>query len=204
MKWTREQFNDHIKAVKFLEKIKDETFRLIGKNKNVSEYEVSRFVLGRFKFYNIITWQEPIVAFRENTQYVHYFPSQYLKKLKPKILIMLDIWGKLKKKNAPFADLTFVAYYGQTIPVKYKNYFKIVAEARDEAVLFLKNKFREKAVPSGRDVDSAARNLISKNGHGDKFLHGLGHTLGLHNPHGVKNHFNQKNLNKIFLVPAMG
>jgi Xaa-Pro dipeptidase len=197
MFWTKEKFNDHKKAVKHLEKIRDEVFALLKKEKGISEYETAQFILIRFKKYNLQSHDSPIVAFRENTQYVHYFPSQYSKKLKPNSLILLDIWAKLRNKNAPYADLTFMAFYGNKIPVEIQNAFDAVLKARDAAIIALRQFLKKGIVPAGREIDALAREAIKENGFEGKFLHGLGHTLGTKNAHGTNNNFSPKNNRKI-------
>jgi Xaa-Pro aminopeptidase len=197
MPWTKEQLDDHKKAVKFLEKIRDEVFVLLKKEKSISEYAVAQFVLGRFKKYDLISHDSPIVAFRQNTQYVHYFPSQYCKKLKPNSLILLDIWAKLKNKNSPYSDLTFMAYYGNKIPVEVEMAFNTVIKARDEVIASLQRFLKKGVIPKGREIDALARDVIKESGFDGKFLHGLGHTLGTKNAHGVNNNFNPKNNRKI-------
>jgi Xaa-Pro dipeptidase len=194
MQWTKEQIKDHGTAAKLLVKIKNETLRYIKTHKDISEFETSQFAQKQFRKYGLKTNHiPPIVSFCENTSFVHYHPSQYSKKLKPETLIMLDIWARLNKKGAPFADVTFMAYYGKNIPAKFFKLFKIVCEARDGATNFLKHELRKKTIPTGKKIDATTRNYIEKHGFGKEFLHGTGHSLGLTSPHGSGVRINRKN-----------
>ena len=184
MKWTKKQIKYHIEAAKILEKIIKETFDYIKNNRAIDEYEATRFILKKFKEYKIKIDRAPIVAFRENTQYVHYYPSQYSRKLKPASLIMIDLWGRIKENGAPFADITIMGYYGKKIPTEILKVFNIVKQARDKAVRYLKKSLKKGKMPTGFTVDKVVRDFIKKVGYGDNFLHGLGHPLGFTAPHG--------------------
>lgn len=132
MAWTRRQILEHKEAVKRLYKIRNEVFaRLVP---GVSEKDLQKFVLKQFKKYGLKTApQTPIVAFRENTSFVHYYPTvKNSKKLKTNSLILLDIWARLNKKSAPFADVTFMAFYGKKVPGAQLNRHTAVVEAARE------------------------------------------------------------------------
>lgn len=185
--WTKDQIKDHIKAAKILDQIKDLAFDYISKHKKITEHEVKDFVLEKFKEYNLRTsYGIPIVAFRANSANPHYQPAKASKIIKANTLIKLDIWAKLNKKSAPFADITWMAFCGKKVPVKMKNVFNIVIEARDEGIKYIEAKIKNKQMPRGKEVDKVVRNHIHKYGHGGNFIHGTGHSLGLISPHGNK------------------
>jgi len=138
MQWNQKKINNHIKAAKLLNKIKDEVLKYIAENYNITEYEVQQFILKQFKLYKLKTDNiPPIVAFRQNTSFVHYFPSQYSKKITHNSLIMIDIWARLNQEDSPFADITWMAYKGKRAPDKIKKVFNNVVEARDKTVNFI-------------------------------------------------------------------
>lgn len=185
MKWTKKQIENHIKAGQILGKIVSKVFDFIKNNKDCYEYDVQQFILKQFKQHKIKTDRSPIVAFRDNTQYVHYYPSQYSRKLKSESLIMIDLWGRLNKKSAPFADITLMGYHGKKIPAEVIRVFNVVKQARDKAVGYLKKCLKKGKMPTGFAVDKVARDFIKKEGYGDNFIHGLGHPLGFTAPHGT-------------------
>lgn len=184
MKWNKKQIKDHIRTAKLLAEIKNEVFKILKNEKNISEYKIQQFVLKKFKEQKIKTVYTPIVAFGSNTGLVHYYPSKKSKKLEPNTLVMLDIWGKLKGKNNPFADITLMAFKGSRVPKKVQEVLQIVFEARNKSVRFIKNNLKKGKIPIGAQIDKVARNHITNKGYGKYFLHNTGHSLGLRHVHG--------------------
>ncbi len=182
MNWNEYQINNHKKAARFLGEIKDKTFKYITENNSITEREVCEYILQLYKKYSLKTNGRPIIAFRKNTAFIHYCPSQYCKKLKPESLIMIDIWARLSQKNSPFADITWMGYYGNKIPKKNTEIFNLVIKARDEALNFIKKSLKKGKISAGKEVDRAARDIIIKAGY--NFSHSTGHCLGFESPHG--------------------
>lgn len=182
MSWNKNQINNHIKAAKLLNKIKDRIFKYIIENHSITEFQVCEHILQLYKEYRLKTNKQPIVAFRENTAFIHYYPSQYCKKLKPESLIMIDIWARLSQENSPFVDITWMGYYGNKIPKKITEIFNLVIRARNEALNFIIKSLKDGKIPIGKEVDRAARDIIIKAGY--SFSHSTGHCLGFKSPHG--------------------
>jgi Xaa-Pro aminopeptidase len=90
-----------------------------------------------------------------------------------------------------------MAYFGKKIPAEIKRTFNAVAKARDMAIATLQEFLKKGVMPTGREIDAKARDLIKEKGFDGKFLHGLGHALGTKNAHGSNNNFNSKNNRKI-------
>lgn len=105
---------------------------------------------------------------------------------------MTDVWAKLDKKGAPFADITWMLYYGQKIPHKYVRAFKIIAQTRDLAVKFLKDNLTKKILPTGKKLDAVAKNYLARRGWDKYFLHGTGHSLGMTSAHGARTRISKK------------
>ena len=183
MSWTKKQIEQHILAVKKLVVIKDEFFSFL--KPGISEYEAMEFVRKQYKERGLWSDHEPIVAFGQNTSFVHYFPSQYCRKLCPGSLILLDIWVRAREVGAPFADMTWMGICGKNLPSDAEKVFRLVLLARDRSVRFLRKKVAHGVLPKGREVDAVARGVFEKAGYGKYFLHSLGHPLGFKNPHGV-------------------
>lgn len=191
--WNQTQIKSHIEVSNLLDKIKDEVFEYIGLNKEASEKEIQKFILKRFNENNIESDRDPpIVAFNENSSKPHYFPLENSKVLKRESLILIDLWAKFKKSNEPFADITWMAYYGDNIPKRIQDVFNIVLKARDSALNFIKQEVKEGKMPIGKEVDKVARELIEKEGFNGKFLHGTGHSIGTTSPHGNRSNLNTK------------
>jgi Xaa-Pro aminopeptidase len=139
-----------------------------------------------------------IVAFGKNTKEVHYFPLKPLRskglgdhlknglakgkgtKLVPNTLILLDIWARLDKKNAPYADMTWMFLYGKKVPADILQKWNILKKARDAAI----NYVQKHKLPRGLDIDRAAHDVIGNAGFGSSIKHTVGHSLGFDSPHG--------------------
>ena len=191
--WNNEQIKKHIETAELLDKIKNETFEYISLHKNTSEKDIQEFILKKFKENNIKSDKDPpIVAFNENSAIPHYFPSGKSKLLKKNSWILIDLWAKLKNSKSPFADITWVAYYGDKIPKRIQKIFNIVIKARDSALDYIKKELEKGKMPIGKEVDKITRGIISNEGFNGKFVHGTGHSIGFTSPHGNRSNLNKK------------
>lgn len=108
-----------------------------------------------------------IVAAGERAALPHAVPSD--KSVKAGELLLLDFGGMV---DGYAADITRTVYVG--IPgKKFQKIYAVVLEAQLAALEAIRPGV------SGRDVDAAARRVISTKGYGANFGHGLGHMLGL-------------------------
>ena len=200
MMWDQSKFKKHLRACELLDKIKNEAFDFIRVNENVSEYSVQQFILKRFKELGLkMDRDPPIVAFNESAATPHYFPKRKSKKLKNNSLVLIDIWARLNKKEAPFSDITWMGYCGKKMSKDVLKIYDLVIKSRDESVKFLRSQLRKGMIPTGREVDDVVRSVIVKAGYGKNFMHGTGHSLGTTSPHGGYGHLrfrNKKRLSK--------
>jgi Xaa-Pro aminopeptidase len=97
---------------------------------------------------------------------------------------MIDIWARLKERNSPYADITWMAYFGDNVDEKIKKVFDLVVKARNGAIKQIKRSLSNKIMPTGRQVDKVSRDVIINLGYGREFKHTLGHSLGIIGPHG--------------------
>ena len=184
--WTKEQIIYHKKAAENLIKIKNLTFQHIKRNPNISEFEIQQFILKNFKDYGMVTEEDPpIVAFDEDSATPEFYPKKESKRLKPDTFILIDLWAKLDKENAPFADITWVAYYGKNIPDEIQDVFDLIVKARENTLNFISNFLKNKNYPPiGKDANNACTEIISDAGYEKNILHSTGHSLGIYKDHG--------------------
>lgn len=110
---------------------------------------------------------EPIIAFGPNSSMPHYRAGET--KLKKGDPVLIDIGVKYQGYHS---DMTRVVFFGEPHPEMRKIY-DVVREGQQAALdLCLPG------TPVG-SLDQAARDLITLRGYGDKFMHGLGHGVGL-------------------------
>ncbi|MBW2968732.1 aminopeptidase P family protein [Candidatus Woesearchaeota archaeon] len=199
--WSKNQINQHILASKLLIKIKNQAFDLIKNSKSISEYEVQQFIINKFKEYNLKSDEHPpIVAFRQSTSNIHYYPKKKSsKKINPNSLIMIDIWARINKSKAPFSDITWMAYKGNRIPKDMQRVFNIVITARDNALDFIKNSLKNRKLPLGRDINNIVMDFINKSGFKGKMPHSTGHGLGNNSPHSRRAGLRKSNKNKLLI-----
>ena len=192
--WSRGQIEKHREAAKLLGKVKDEGIAYIGEKRGVTEWEVQQFLVRRFRHYGLKTdGQPPIVGFNGSAATPHYFPKRVSRKLTLDSLILIDIWARLNESDAPFADMTWMAYHGKKISPNVMRVFETVIRSRDVCLRFVRSKLEAGEMPRGEEADRISKEVIIRGGYGKHILHSTGHSLGFTSPHGVPPYLNQKN-----------
>ncbi|NJE25376.1 aminopeptidase P family protein [Thermococcus sp. MV5] len=110
---------------------------------------------------------DPIVAAGENAANPHHTPGE--RKIRRGDLVILDFGAKYK---GYCSDITRTVAIGE-VNEKLKEIYEIVKEAQERAFQSVHRGIRAK------EVDSAARDYITKAGYGKYFIHRTGHGLGL-------------------------
>ena len=195
--WTASQIQKHIKASKLLDRVQGDVFLYISKHPDCTEYEVQQFIKQRYGHYGLQPdkAREPaIVAFGASSAVPHYWPSPTgSKRLKPNTLVLVDIWAKLKEKDAPFADITWIGFYGHKIPPQVQKVWDTISLGRDRAIKLIERKLKLGTAPSGLEIDNIARETTEDAGLGKYILHRTGHSIGTSSPHGPYRHVNSSN-----------
>ena len=173
----------HQAAARSVLQAKDYAFTWIGsrlrEGKTITEYDVQQEILGQFETMNLITDHPPIVAANAKSSDPHYAPTATdTQKIKVGDFILIDLWAKQKEPDAVFADTTWVAYAGKTVPAQYVEIFEIVREARDRAVRFIRERWDVGEPVHGYAVDDCVRGYITEKGYGEFFIHRTGHNIG--------------------------
>ena len=180
---TDEQIETHHTAAKLVRQFVlnafDEIHSRIVKCGEINEHAVQHFLMRRFEEHNLITDHPPIVGVNANAGDPHYTPQEHGSAvICQDNLVLIDLWAKLPKKKAVYADITWMGYTGETIPDEYVKSFSIIANARDAAFDVVDGRFKEGKTVEGWEVDDAARGVIESEGFGDKFIHRTGHSIG--------------------------
>ena len=92
-------------------------------------------------------------------------------------LVLLDIWCKKNKPEAPFADFTQVALASEKQNPQMAKTYSIVLEAQQKAITFIQQRLLNKQDILGFEVDDIVRNLISSYSLGQYFTHRTGHNI---------------------------
>lgn len=184
-----DQIASHRTAVSNVLEIKDRAFEFIKEaleeERKVTEYDVVQFIMQQFENFEMAPDHAPICAVDGNAGNPHYEPtSEKTATIKKNQLILIDLWGALKKERSVVADITWMAYSGTAdqIPDKYSEIFNVLHEARLAAVNYAKETFGNEPL-YGADIDNACRQVVIEAGYGDYFVHRTGHSITT-NTHG--------------------
>lgn len=146
----------------------------------VSEIDVKNKILQLFSEQSVKPSFEVIVAFGDHGCDPHAIPSD--RRLTENESIIIDIGCVV---NGYCSDMTRT-YFLETNPIK--EIYSLVLEANKKAI---------EAIKPGvtfSELDKVARDVITKGGYGDYFIHRLGHGIGkeVHEPYDVSASNNQQ------------
>jgi Xaa-Pro aminopeptidase len=181
--WDQEAIDTHMRAAEKLYRVKDRAFeelrRSVTSGRRTTEYEIQQSMVAWFAEEGLIADSPPNVSVAENAGNPHYLPTATVhKSIGTDELVLLDLWGKLDRPGAVYADITWVGFTGRRAPDPHVKAFAAVAAARDAARTLV-----ERAVSAGQElrgwqVDRAASSLLRSAGYGAQILHRTGHSLG--------------------------
>ena len=179
--WTPEQLADHRATADKLGRIVNEAFAYAGERlaEGVTEFQVAEFIRKRFAEESIASPDGPIVAVNANASDPHYEPSaDKTNSIAPGDWLLIDLWAKGVAAGSVYADITWVAYVGDSVPQRQQEIFEIVIGARDAALSYLEDAHKQGTSVLGWQADQVAREFITSRGYGEYFTHRLGHSIG--------------------------
>lgn len=144
----------------------------------LDERALQRRVLASFARRGLITNAPPIAAVNAHSALPHYMPPvKKSARIRRGDWVLLDLWAKPKGEESVYADITWCAHAGTSVPSREGNVFETVRRARDAAVDFVKGTYGKGKSVEGWRVDRAARAVIEKAGWGPYFTHRTGHSI---------------------------
>jgi Xaa-Pro dipeptidase len=181
--WSADQLASHLEAGRTIDRIREGAFEQaassVRQGKPFSEYELQQWILDRFRSNGLITAEPPIAAVQPNNGSPHYEPKpQGSQPIRAGDLLLLDMWAKLDRPGSVYYDITWVGYLGSRVPDSYAKIFRIVRDARDRAIAFVKESVEAARPIRGCQVDKVARDTIRKAGYAKYFVHRTGHSIG--------------------------
>ena len=180
--WSDEQIKTHFAARDSIDAITEAAFKEIGRrvrNGGTDEFAMQQWILEAFRRENILTSDPPVVAVNANSGNPHYGPDAASSKpIREGDFVLLDIWGKKDVPNAVYYDITWTGFVGKTPPDRIQEIFNIVRAGRDAGINFVKDSAAAGKQISGWQVDDPVRQAITKAGHGERFVHRTGHSIG--------------------------
>ena len=179
--WSPEQLADHRETADKLGLIVNEAFAFAGYHlaEEINEFDVAEFIRDRFADQGIASPDGPIVAVNANASDPHYEPSaDRHSAIKQGDWLLIDLWAKGLAVGSVYADITWVAYVGDSVPERQQEIFDIVIGARDAALHYLEDAYNQGTAVLGWQADQVAREYIGSRGYGEYFTHRLGHSIG--------------------------
>src|SRR5262245_10527063 len=181
--WSAEALASHRAASDALYRVKDQAFGLVRERMAAglptTEFDVQRAMIGWMDAEGLTSADTPNVSAQENAGNPHYHPSQEVHRaIRPGEILLLDLWGKLRKSGAVFADITWVGFTGATVPEEYARAFAAARDGRDAAIELVQSSARAGRELRGYQVDRTCRTVVERAGYGAEFIHRTGHSLG--------------------------
>jgi Xaa-Pro dipeptidase len=176
-------YNNHIETGKIIDKIRFDSFKFVEDNiradKKITEFDVAQYIMNRFTENNLEWDGVPITGVNDHPADPHFEPTpQNAYVIKKGDTLLIDLWAKKKIPNGIYYDITWCGFVGNNPPEKYIKIFDIVVGARDAAIKFVQDKFKNKEICFGWQVDDVTRDFIKKAGYGQYFVHRTGHSIG--------------------------
>ena len=182
-RWTEDQLQTHLQASRLLMSVLFEAFEQVREATQtrhpLTEYQVQQSMCQMYRERGLESSSPPIVAVNQNSGNPHYEPhAEVSASIQRGDVLLIDFWAKLSKPHSVYADYTWVAFLGESIPDKVLRVWDVVREARDRTVEFVRSKRNRGTAVRGWEVDQAARQVISQAGFGEFFIHRTGHSIG--------------------------
>jgi Xaa-Pro dipeptidase len=205
--WTDDQRASHERAARAVSTIGQEAIRLAGSRADsatpLTEYALANWIKERFEAGGLETDHGPIVAIGPNAANPHYEPtSENSATIKRGDILLVDLWAR--EKNGIFADQTWMGSLGEPSE-RDRKVWLAVRDARDAAIAMLRQRIGEHKPLRGGEVDDAAREVITKRGFGEYFIHRTGHSIDPRDLHGSGPHIdNLETREERQLIPGVG
>ena len=181
--WNDDRIASHEAASDKLYRVKDRAFeaiaRRLGDGIPTTEYDIQQLMASWFRDEGLVSDSDPNVSAADNAGNPHYLPTATAHRaIRADEIVLLDLWGKLGRNGAVFADITWMGYTGARVPDRFAQAFAAVAAARDAAVDLVRHAARMGRELHGWEVDRAASSVLKDAGYGARILHRTGHSLG--------------------------
>jgi len=182
--WSAEQLESHLSAGRIVDRVTKEAFAraadFVRQGKPITEYDLQQWIAAEFHASGLTFDDPPIVAVQPNNGDPHYEPKEDASLLiRAGDLLLLDVFAKSTKPRSVYYDITWMGYLGARVPDAYTKIFRILRQARDRAVEFVKESVAAGKPIHGWEVDNVARGVIRKAGYAKYFVHRTGHSIGV-------------------------
>ncbi len=181
--WDADAIATHRQASDKLYRVKDRAFDAVARRLRdasaTTEYDIQQLMAGWFRDEGLISDSDPNVSAAQNSGNPHYLPTANVHRaIGRDEIVLLDLWGKLDRPGAVYADITWVGYTGTRVPERLAKAFGAICRARDAGIRLVQDAVRAGRELRGFEVDRAASTVLRDAGYADNILHRTGHSLG--------------------------
>jgi Xaa-Pro dipeptidase len=181
--WDESAIATHRTASEKLYRVKDRAFDAVARRLHdgiaTTEYDIQQLMAQWFREEGLVTDSDPNVSIGANAGNPHYLPTSTAHQAITKdAVVLLDLWGKIDRPGAVFADITWMGYSGRAVPERVARAFDAACRARDAAVRLVQERARAGQEVRGWEVDRAASTVLRDAGYAAQILHRTGHSLG--------------------------
>jgi Xaa-Pro dipeptidase len=178
--WTADQLKSHRTASALLAQVAQATFmrlaRAVRDGAQVNEVMMREWILDDLTSRGVGVGADTIAATGLSAADPHYSPQDGGATFRRGDVVLLDLWSK-QAEDMVYADQTWMGYLGATVPERPAHLFGIIRDARDAAVEFLFQRWRDGRPIQGGEVDDVARRVVTDAGYGSYFIHRTGHSI---------------------------
>ena len=177
-------YRSHVKAGERVQRIKNDAFALVGRElsagRAITQYDVQQYIVNRYAEDGLTCKGEfPIVGTNEQPANPHFEPTlANARPIRKGDTLLIDLWAKLDEPGSIFYDITWCGFVGSAPPPKYVEIFRVVRDARNAALEFIRARYAAKTRVFGWEVDDVCRAVVEKAGYGPYFIHRTGHSIG--------------------------
>ncbi len=141
------------------------------------EGDLRRAMLDGMEKRGLVTDHPPIVGAGTHSGDPHYDFDGKGTLIKEGDLIQFDLWAKEKNPGSIYADISWVCFFGKTIPEHIETAFKNLTSSRDGALEFIESELKEGRRPTGAMVDQRCREILFSRGYEKVIKHRTGHGI---------------------------
>ncbi|QDT17030.1 M24 family metallopeptidase [Alienimonas californiensis] len=190
---TEAQRTDHLRAAAVVEDAFAFATSLIHETTvgggTIEEGEIRDRLLAFFSRKGCMSYSPPIVARGVHGADCHYETGTGQDTaLRRGDFLLLDMWCKVDRPSAPYADITRCFTFGRDPSPREAEAFAAVVRGRDAALNLIRDRFAADEPVRGWEADRVARDLIDAAGYGEAFVHRTGHSMGVNTTHGEGTH----------------
>ena len=181
---TSAQADNHRQTAAQVLQVKDEALTHVANeltaDRALDEFVLQEFIVARLLHRGLDPTHRPVVAVNAHAADPHYEPTaQRHSAIVPGDMLLIDLWGKSRgERDACFADVTWTAFCGASVPPRAARIFAVVRQARDACISYIQAGLRAGDRIRGCDADDICRQVIAEAGYEEHFIHRTGHSLG--------------------------